>query len=577
MRVPWKSRASRPVAAMLGVVLAVAVGSTATPAATAAPTASTTTALLTGRTTGDGHYLAAIQRTEYGIPHILADDYGSLGYGYGYAFAQDNLCVLADRVITVRGQRSVYFGPNAESDDPMAPATNLDSDIYYQSIHESGTVPRLLARPAPLGPTSQARQLVDGYVAGYNRYLADTGVAHLPDPSCRGKAWVTPITALDIWNTVYDLNQENGITKLKDAIATATPPPATPSVAPPSTTAPPSVPPITRGGNVGSNAWALGRDATTDHDGMLLANPHAPWQGYIRIYQVQLTIPGVLDVSGGSLYGTPVVELGHTHGLAFSLTASIAQRDTLYQLTLTPGDPTSYLVDGRAVPMTPHAVTVAVPGGHITRTLYSSRYGPVLATGWTASAALAVDGVNVNNLRSVSEWLGMDQAENLAQLRAVQNTYQGLPFINTVATDTSGTTYIADASVAPHVTDAQAARCIDTPQGKAAYPQEFILDGSTTACDLGSRPRRHPTGHLRTQPRPEPDPHRLRRQLQQQPPAGQPEDPAHQLPHHFRPRRRAARDAATPEPDHDRRPARRHRRIRPTRLHPDQPAGNSAR
>ena len=136
--------------------------------------------------------MAEIRRTAYGIPHILAGDYGSLGYGYGYAFAQDNLCVMADRVITLRGERSRYFGPAADSGDTLGASTdNLDSDIYYQSLRKSGIVRRLLARPAPLGPTARARQLVDGYVAGYNRYLHDTGVAHLPDPTCRGKAWVT--------------------------------------------------------------------------------------------------------------------------------------------------------------------------------------------------------------------------------------------------------------------------------------------------------------------------------------------------------------------------------------------------
>ena len=64
---------------------------------------------------------------------------------------------------------------------------------------------RQLARRAPLGPTAQLRQLVEGYVAGFNRYLGDTGAAHLPDPTCRGKAWVGPITALDVWSGVYDL------------------------------------------------------------------------------------------------------------------------------------------------------------------------------------------------------------------------------------------------------------------------------------------------------------------------------------------------------------------------------------
>jgi Penicillin amidase len=71
-------------------------------------------------------------------------------------------------------------------------------------------VQRLLARPAPLGPTAELRELVDGYVAGYNRYLRDTGVAHLPDPTCRGKAWVGLITALDVWSGIRDLNTLEG-------------------------------------------------------------------------------------------------------------------------------------------------------------------------------------------------------------------------------------------------------------------------------------------------------------------------------------------------------------------------------
>jgi len=32
------------------------------------------------------NYRAQVFRTSYGIPHIKATDWGSLGYGYGYAF-----------------------------------------------------------------------------------------------------------------------------------------------------------------------------------------------------------------------------------------------------------------------------------------------------------------------------------------------------------------------------------------------------------------------------------------------------------------------------------------------------------
>jgi acyl-homoserine-lactone acylase len=37
-----------------------------------------------------------IRRTSHGIPHIKAGSYEGLGYGYGYAFAQDNLCEIAE-------------------------------------------------------------------------------------------------------------------------------------------------------------------------------------------------------------------------------------------------------------------------------------------------------------------------------------------------------------------------------------------------------------------------------------------------------------------------------------------------
>jgi acyl-homoserine-lactone acylase len=452
-------------------------------------TAAVASVVVTSATGSSDRYTAQIRRTEYGIPHILARDYGSLGFGYGYAFAQDNLCVMADRVVTLRGQRSQYFDPAADSGDPLESAgTNLESDTYYRGLRQSGVVERLLARPAPLGPTDALREMVDGYVAGYNRYLRDTGVAALPDPTCRGKAWVEPITALDVWSGIYDLNAFAGTARFRQAIVSASPPAAgVPGTASPSTI------PVNEADGTGSNGWALGRDATRDHDGMLLANPHFPWAGYARFYQVQLTIPGVLNVEGASLSGTPVVEIGHTQGVAWTHTVSSAQRYTLFQLDLVDGDPTSYLVDGQTVAMSKQTVTVTVRGADgqlstIERTLYGSQYGPVLATGWTATTAFAIRDVNADNLRSMNEWLAMGTAQNIAQLRAAQDTYQGNPFTNTIAVDASGTTYFADASVVPYVTDADAARCITTAEGQARYPETFILDGSTSGCTWGDDP-----------------------------------------------------------------------------------------
>eukprot|EP01030_Chromulinospumella_sphaerica_P022437 gene22437-22416_t len=57
-----------------------------------------------------GTLSADIRRTGFGIPHIRANDERGLGYGIGYAYAQDNLCLLANEVVTVNGQRARYFG-----------------------------------------------------------------------------------------------------------------------------------------------------------------------------------------------------------------------------------------------------------------------------------------------------------------------------------------------------------------------------------------------------------------------------------------------------------------------------------
>ena len=158
-----------------------------------------------GRAAGpaQGQLSARIRYTTGGIPHILAHNWISLGFGYGYAFAQDNLCTMANDYVTVQAQRSRYFGPNGVdiSRGNGVVVSNLDSDLFYQQIINSGVVQKL-ARA--LSPTE--KQVEVGYVKGYNAYLAHVGgAAGVPDPTCRGQAWVKPITLMDSYLRFYQL------------------------------------------------------------------------------------------------------------------------------------------------------------------------------------------------------------------------------------------------------------------------------------------------------------------------------------------------------------------------------------
>src|SRR5215218_543974 len=112
---------------------------------------------------------------------------------------------FADILATVDARRTRYFGADASYGEPGSEINNLASDFFYQRIKDSGVVERLVRRPYPHGPGADVRATVRGFVAGWNAYLRRTGVDHLPDPRCRGAAWVKPIRASQLYRRFYQL------------------------------------------------------------------------------------------------------------------------------------------------------------------------------------------------------------------------------------------------------------------------------------------------------------------------------------------------------------------------------------
>jgi acyl-homoserine-lactone acylase len=445
--------------------------------------------------------IAVIQRTEGGIAHISARTFYGVGYGQGYVEAQDNLCVLADAFVTYAAQRSRYFGPDATYLSPgnQVSFNNLASDFAYQRINDERLVQRLLDQPPPNGPTEQARQAVAGFAAGYDRLLrAIGGAAGVRDPACHGRAWVRPITDRDVWRRIYALAGLLSFQYFTQALVDAVPPAPTTVAAGAAAIDPQRLRqalPVPGGGlPVGSNGYAIGGTATANGTGMLLANPHFPWQGIDRYEQFELSIPGQLDVAGGALLGLPGINIGHTQGVAWTHTASTAYRFTPYQLTLVPGDPTSYIVDGRVQHMQARTVQVTARGpdgaletrGH---TFYETPWGPVFDSQayllhWTPATAYALADATAANNRLENTSLAMDQAQSVTQLRAAEERFQGLPWVNTVATDRTGVAYYADQSVVPDVPDSLADRCLVPGLGTVIYQVIGlpVLDGSRSQC-----------------------------------------------------------------------------------------------
>ncbi|MFI1393526.1 penicillin acylase family protein [Streptomyces sp. NPDC020681] len=464
-----------------------------------------------------GHGLSAVIRyTEHGIPHIVAKDYANLGFGTGWAQAADQVCVLADGFVTVRGERSRHFGPDAAPDGSLSSAAkNLSSDLYFRGVRDAGTVEKLLATPAPQGPGRQVKELMRGWAAGYNAWLKQNRIT---DPACRNADWVTPVTTLDVARRGFAVSVLGGQGRGVEGITAAQPPGAQTTAAAVSAagTASGTVPGSASLGaapdpaataqaarelfaaesaDMGSNAVAFSGATTANGRGLLLGNPHYPWQGGRRFWQSQQTIPGELNVSGASLLGTAVVNIGFNDHVAWSHTVATGVTLNLHQLTLDPADPTAYLVDGRPERMTRRTVTVQVRNGApVTRTQWWTRYGPVVTSlgaslplPWSATTAYALHDPNAVNLRGSDTALAFGKSRSTADMERALRRTQGLPWVNTIAADAKGHTLFTQSQVLPRITDELAQRC-STSLGRVTYPASgvAVLDGSRGDCALGS-------------------------------------------------------------------------------------------
>ncbi len=421
---------------------------------------------------------ADIRRTSFGVPHIRAENERGLGFGIGYAYAQDNLCLLANEIVTVNGERSRYFGPDQLT---VEERENRVSDVFFQWLNTPQAVNAFWqAQPV------EVRDLVQGYAAGYNRYLAERRQQGLPQ-QCQGE-WVRDIAAEDLVKLTRRLLVEGGVGQFAEALAGATPPQATAQNDSHARAYDLAAARLQRFAlDRGSNAVAVGSERSFNGRGMLLANPHFPWVGGMRFYQMHLTIPGKLDVMGAALPGLPMINIGFNQHLAWTHTVDSSKHFTLYRLQLDPKDPTRYVLDGQSLPLNKQTVTVQVKqaDGQVTpvsRDIYSSQFGPIVQwpgkLDWDHQYAYSLRDANLDNDRVLTQWYAMNRAGNLKDLQDSVHKIQGIPWVNTLAVDDKGQTLYMNLSVVPNVSAAKLAKCSDPRIGL----KMIVLDGANSAC-----------------------------------------------------------------------------------------------
>ncbi len=450
----------------------------------------------------DGVLDVTLIRTEYGVPHAQADNLESVAFGLGYAFAEDNLCLLADQVIKYNSERSRYFGPDQVpgSGDSL----NLINDFSYRALEirhqaEQG-----------LGSMSEpVRAMLSGYTQGYNHYLEVTPEDQ-QDPRCAGQPWVQPILAQDLLTFALGVTLLPGAGQFLAPMFLAAPPGESYLPEVDQQTWQPEryagleksvgMPDLKRDER-GSNGWALGRDKTEDMGGMLLANPHFPHTGNLRFWQFQATVPGVMDVMGASLTGMPgIVNIGFNRNLAWTHTVSTAQHFVVYRLNLDESDPAgmSYRSDGQIKPIERREFSVLVNTGaeivSMSKDFFFSEFGPMIRVpdqlpwgedGSGEWSAFSLKDANHGNLDLLEFWMALNRATNMTEFQQAFRDYDGVIFNNTLAVDQRGTAFYIDDSTVPDLSDTAELALTTDPELMALREQAgfVILPGDSSVFD----------------------------------------------------------------------------------------------
>ena len=384
------------------VSLAVAsllTGCASTPAPPAGPASSAELAALSAQ--------VEIRRTEYGVPHILAENLRAGAFALAWVQLEDHGVRIIEGINSARGRASLVDGPSRANSDADARRRLARARAAFDSLQQD------------------TRDVYEGFAAGMNHFIR-THAAELP-------AWVRPdfsahdVLARDVvWPSAGVMGRFRE-RLLEDTLGRR--------ILGSHASSEPIRYVIEEKGssrdyadsgrdhegqladNVGSNAWALAPSRTATGNAILLRNPHLSWTaGY---YEAHVRVPGKLDFYGDFRIGGPFTVIGgFNRERGFATTNNASRSHEFYALLIDPAQSDHYILDGVSLPLHRELVTIemrdsAGRASRSTREFWSTGAGPVVHRDdrhvYILRSAAAGD------FRAGEQWLRMMQASSLAE------------------------------------------------------------------------------------------------------------------------------------------------------------------
>ena len=286
-----------------------------------------------------------VVRTEYGVPHVLAQDLEAMGFALGWLQSEDHGTVTALNLVKARGEYARFVGRDSIDGDFVA------RERYVRAVQ---TYPLL---------EPDTRAVYEGFAAGVRHYVR----LH-PDEF---PEWMRPdFTGIDAHAREVQSWSRSDAERFVRSLEPDADDPGGPA-------------PFEADFALdGSNAWAFHPSRTASGHAILLRNPHLTWgAGY---YEAHVRVPGVLDFYGdfriGGAFG---IIGGFNRHLGWATTNNYPRYSQVYAFSIDPERTDHYLLDGASHALLERSVTVdyvQADGtlGSEARTTRWTPFGPVI-------------------------------------------------------------------------------------------------------------------------------------------------------------------------------------------------------
>jgi len=355
-----------------------------------------------------------IIRTEYGVPHIYAEDLEAMGFGLAWAESEDWGSVTAVNLVKARGEYARWVGHDS-----------IEGDFAAREDYALAVETWPLLEP-------DTRAVYEGFAAGVRHYVR----LH-PDlfPS-----WMKPdFTGIDAHAREVQSWSRGDARSFLRRMGWAGRTRGGPDADEDGAAAAEGAALREAFALDGSNAWAFGPSRSRSGHAMLLRNPHLAWTaGY---YEAQVIVPGVLDFYGdfriGGAFG---IIGGFNRRLGWATTNNYPTYSQVYAFAADPDDPDRYLLDGRSFALQERSTSVeyATPDGGLdteTRSTWWTTWGPVIHR--ADDRIYILKDPRAGEWRSGQQFLRMMQTHNLDEWLAVMR-WRAYPQSNFTYADADG-------------------------------------------------------------------------------------------------------------------------------------------